>query len=261
MQRYDGLLADGIRLVYGNEFYVAGPDLTSQIAVNWRRDTWSRRLYYISQVLRSGPEGQWQAGAEVVRGDPLDDTVEAISLMISCLESLGIGDFSIDVGDMSVIKEAVPESLWEQVRSAFLRRSPGVLRQVPLDDRSRAKLLEFLGSRGESMGIPSLEYIREKVGDSRLTFDMCTVNPEPYYSGIVFEVYSPRSGVLLGRGGRYSIGSFSGSGFALDMEAIASLYDNRRGVERRVITRSDIGRAMVEARRMVSMGIPVEVVP
>ncbi|WP_162509460.1 ATP phosphoribosyltransferase regulatory subunit [Thermogymnomonas acidicola] len=92
---------------------------------------------------------------------------------------------------------------------------------------------------------------------------MCTVNPEPYYSGIVFEVYSPRSGVLLGRGGgRYSIGSFSGSGFALDMEAIASLYDNRRGgVERRVITRSDIGRAMVEARRMVSMGIPVEVVP
>ncbi len=102
-----------------------------------------------------------------MRGDPpLDDTVEAISLMISCLESLGIGgDFSIDVGDMSVIKEAVPESLWEQVRSAFLRRSPGVLRQVPLDDRSRAKLLEFLGSRGgESMGIPSLEYIREKVG-------------------------------------------------------------------------------------------------
>ena len=55
-------LRDGMKFAYNDEFCIVRPDITSQIAVNLKGKPEKLRLFYVSEVIRKGVMGTWQAG-------------------------------------------------------------------------------------------------------------------------------------------------------------------------------------------------------
>ena len=62
VETYRSELRDGMKFAYNDEFCIVRPDITSQIAVNLKGRQEKLRLFYVSEVIKKGVAGTWQAG-------------------------------------------------------------------------------------------------------------------------------------------------------------------------------------------------------
>lgn len=151
----------------------------------------------------------------------------------------------------------------EEVRRALLTRNFGIIESLPISAGRKRALWRLFNFRGKRSGVEKLDAIAELLGDERVFLDFGTVRPlPPYYTDVIFEVYSPRLGKPLGGGGgEYLVGGNKKAiGFALDLGALLKLYRGRER-KRQVLTGEPGGEVYRRARELVKMGIPVEVRP
>ncbi|ADT83417.1 ATP phosphoribosyltransferase regulatory subunit [Thermococcus barophilus] len=259
IEEFSGQLRKGTKFVYNNEFYVIKPDLTSQILANLKEPR-RLKIYYISEVLNGGIKGDWQAGVEFIGGDDIKMQVEVLLTVITSLEALGIEDFYIDVGSLKVWERAIEgiEEFKAEIFRALTRRNFEIIERLPINEEKKEELWQLFNFRGKSCEYEKLNKIIEAVDDERVFIDFGTIRPLPYYSDIIFEVYSPRIGKPLGGGGEYTFKGASAFGFAFDLNALSKLFDGKIEKSRKRI-RGKMKEAYKLARELVKLGIPVEV--
>ncbi|AYO30886.1 MAG: phosphoribosyltransferase regulatory subunit [Thermoanaerobacteraceae bacterium] len=223
------------------------------------------RFCYISNVFRfqeprKGRDQEFfQVGAELIGIKGIQADTEIILLASDILKQIGISDFIINIGHIKFLeglldeinadpgkKEQIAHAIWgknfvlleELIKDIPI--NPGIkqvllslssfyggqeilerLNKTPLNEKCYNALSELMELAGMLKGF----------NDIRLTFDPGLARGLDYYTGIVFEIYSPDSGFPLGGGGRYDnlMDKFNGNrpatGFALTEEALLSILE------------------------------------
>ena len=255
-------LRDGMKFAYNDEFCIVRPDITSQIAVNLKGRQEKLRLFYVSEVIRKGIMGTWQAGVEFIGGDKKWSTVEILNIAISAMNNLGITDFYIDVGSVGIWKNIagkVPEYS-DVILDAVSRRNFSAIDDLPIENSIKKRIWEMINSRGKKSGFSQIDDVVSEVNHERIIIDLGTVGLHSYYDNLVFEIYSPRFEHLIGNGGSYRIGDIEAVGFAFNLDSLASLYDTRKSSARVPVSGKTPSEAYSRAQELIKMGIPVEVV-
>lgn len=259
VERYSEDLRKGLKTASGNDFYLIKPDVTSQIVENLKEES-GMKLYYISEVLE-GTEGEWQAGVEYIGDDMLKMQVETLSVVMTCLDSLNIENYYMDIGDLKVWDEVIEDlSEYEsEIVEALQKRNFGIIDDLPLPEEKKDEIWELFNFRSDSCDIEELEKITEAVDDERLYVDLGTLRPLSYYEDIIIEVYSPDLGYPIGAGGGYTVNGSYAFGFAFKLEALMKLYDGDPEEDSVRKIDEDVKQSYRIARELVKEGVQVEV--
>ncbi len=259
VEEYRESLRKGTKFAYNNSFYVIKPDLTSQILVNLKEPR-RLKLFYISEVLNGGVKGKWQAGVEFIGGKDLWMQVEVLMTVITSLEALGIKEFYIDIGSLKVWENAIKgiEEFREEIFRALAKRNFEIIERLPISEEKKEELWRLFNFRGKKSDYEKLNLIVEALGDDRIFIDFGTIRPLPYYSDIIFEIYSPKLGYPLGGGGEYKFNGIDAFGFAFDLNVLSKLYSGKIEKNRKTI-RGELKEVYKLAKELVNLGIPVEV--
>ncbi len=267
VETYRSELRDGMKFAYNDEFCIVRPDITSQIAVNLKGRQEKLRLFYVSEVIKKGVAGTWQAGTwqagiEFIGGDKKWSNVEILNIAISAMNNLGITDFYIDVGSVEIWKNIAGKvpGYTDVILDAVSRRNFAAIDKLPIEDSMKKRIWEMMNSRGKSSGFSQVDDVVSEVNHERIIVDLGTVELHSYYDSLVFEIYSPRFEYLIGNGGSYRIGDIDAVGFAFNLDSLASLYDARKTPARVPVSGETPSEACSRAQELVKMGIPVEVV-
>ncbi|MDO4891395.1 MAG: ATP phosphoribosyltransferase, partial [Coriobacteriaceae bacterium] len=202
-----------------------------------------------------------QVGVECIGEAGTAVDAEVIGLLVDALRTCGLEDFKISLGTVAVLNDlldaASDDATWKRaVRHAYHETnfvelaeltSAGNGKPVYLD--AIRKLPDLRGGReaieqvralteplGCANGIDALAQTYAALEQAGLAgcvmLDFSIISSFDYYTGVIFEVYSPRLGTPLGSGGRYDdvLSAYgkarpaAGFGFYLDlvMKAVAS---------------------------------------
>jgi len=247
------------------------PDATAQVArtigMGLTGDALPQRLSYRTSVFRYEPEhggrGReiFQVGAELVGVDDVSGDYEIISLLIECLQAIGLGSFTIALGHVGFIKGLLMRSGLspqgqKRAEQAAAKKDLPRLEELLAGERiakSAAKAIreapELTGQeevleRGRRLaaGDPALLAPLDRLSQlyhllcaaghrDALLLDLGEFRGFDYYDGIVFDVFASGVGAELGGGGRYDhlIGRFGrnlpSTGFALDVDHLFSAVE------------------------------------
>ncbi len=178
------------------------------------------RLCYIQRAYRSVKAGRGetrealQAGIELI-GDA--DTAEALDVLCRALDATGLPDYRIALGSASLYPALLDEAgiegeLREQMLKELSTRDfAGLERETQNLDprlltvpqlRGGTEVLDEAG--GVADGLRDLYAALPEAVRARVIFDLGLQRRElGYYTGAIFEVLAPGSGMPLGGGGRY----------------------------------------------------------
>jgi ATP phosphoribosyltransferase regulatory subunit len=240
------------------------PDATAQVArtigMGLTGDAFPQRLSYRTSVFRYEPEHAgrgreiFQVGAELVGVDDVSGDHEIISLLIECLQAIGLRSFTIALGHVGFIKGLLMRSglsaqgqkraeqaaakkdlprleellATERIGKAAakaIREAPELTGQEEVLERGRVL------AAGDPMLLAPLDRLSQLYQllcasghRDALLLDLGEFRGFDYYDGIVFDVFASGVGAELGGGGRYDhlIGRFGrnlpSTGFALDVD-------------------------------------------
>jgi len=240
------------------------PDATAQVArtigMGLTGDAFPQRLSYRTSVFRYEPEHAgrgreiFQVGAELVGVDDVSGDHEIISLLIECLQAIGLRSFTIALGHVGFIKGLLMRSGLsaqgqKRAEQAAAKKDLPRLEELLATERigkSAAKAIreapELTGQEevlergrvlaaGDPMLLAPLDRLSQlyqllcAAGHrDALLLDLGEFRGFDYYDGIVFDVFASGVGAELGGGGRYDhlIGRFGrnlpSTGFALDVD-------------------------------------------
>lgn len=244
------------------------------------------RLCYAGPALTNDP-GRFtrqreahEAGAELVGASGAVADAEVIAMAIRCLDAAGLRDYQVDVGHSEFFWGlfdglALPEDMKPAVKSALARRDfvalEGLLDTTPLRSAEQDLLLRFPALRGggeilEAAGplvrnrrseraLSELARVQQLLAahglEACVSIDLGAIRDFDYYSGIIFEAYSPGAGRPLARGGRYDglLARFGrpapATGFMIHLDVVGEVL--RHGGEAPQLTRLDAGVAWAVA--------------
>lgn len=289
---------------------VLRPDITPQIArfasTLLKERPRPLRLCYVSNVFRyvepqAGRAREFfQAGVELMGLDSPEADAEMIAMAVEGLMAVGLDDFHLSVSDIGffsgVLEElGVPASVEMEIRQAVQRRDRSALEEISrrekLATRQTHLLPDLLGlvGKGEEVlekVLPLVETPRcraalEKLSrilkfvdaygfSDHITVDLCEIRGFDYYTGMVFEGFTPHLGYEICGGGRYDrlLEKFGApapaTGFAIDVERVLLALERQgdlalpAGADVLLIEfRSRKGEAVRVARNLRSCGLRV----
>ncbi len=229
------------------------------------------KLSYVLPVYRRASVGRgqsaelYQAGAEVVGSPSPQEDAATVALLVDVLNSLGLGapdDFAVVLGQIgfyaAYLRHAAPEAapaLLEALAAKDLVRvdtlaadlpdaiSAGV-RGIPrlVGPATEGAVLEEAArlAAGAPEASAALENLREILHHldahgclGAVILDLGLIGRHNYYTGAVFEAYSPRLGFTVANGGRYDnlltrFGrALPATGFAIYLERLLSVLPER----------------------------------
>lgn len=240
------------------------PDMTTSIArmvaTHYSEHKLPLRFCYATNVFRfqkprKGRQQEfYQIGAELIGIDGIEADMEIILLASKILQEVGIKKFTVNIGHVKFLEGLLDEiesysnkqlifetimdrnfillerivkdiSLKEDIKNIFTSfpkfyGGPEVMQelsQLPLNKKCQGALSEL---RAIEKALKSYEI--------QFTFDPGLARDLDYYTGTVFELYSPKAGFPLGGGGRYDglMDKFNisrpATGFALTEEVVLS---------------------------------------
>ncbi len=196
------------------------------------------RLSYASSVYRyeqvqAGRQCEFhQAGVEFLGSDTAASDAEIIALAIDCLRGAGLRDFQICLGQVEFIHGLMEEyrlspAMQEKIKECLERHDLVGLRQTaekaglsPDSQESLCRLPLLHGKREileEASTLAANERSRQALENlttiyrlledygvaSYIRFDLGVIRDFSYYTGMVFEGYTPGLGFPLCGGGRY----------------------------------------------------------
>lgn len=240
-------------------------DMTPQVArfVTTRcKDEDIVRLCYVGEVLKTrnnkakGSRSPFQVGAELFGHGGVESDIEVIALMLSSLRAVGLNDFTLSLGHVSIVEElmdlaelsdsqkrrlvdildrkAIPEyeefvrslTLPSLLASAFTRLPElcGNANDVLTDARNILSVV----SSGLDAYLQRLQrvvdYFQVASENLHIHVDLADMRGYDYHTGIIFTCYAnSRKLYMIAKGGRYDgIGSDFGAfkpatGFSMDL--------------------------------------------
>jgi len=257
-----------------NRILALRPDMTTPMArvaaTRLKEGVTPMKLFYLTNVFRyeqaqTGRQCEfYQAGVELMGVSEPTADAEVIALAVEAMLKSGLKQFQIGLGQVDFINGIMAQSglskeQQQQVKSAMLTRnlvgveeilvssglSPEaqkVLKKIPLL-HGRLDMLEqaydMVANDVSHRALDNLAQIYrllESYGVSQyVDFDLGIIRDFDYYTGMVFEGYTPGLGFPICGGGRYdtmlsSFGMNSGAtGFALGIERILLALE-RQGI-------------------------------
>ncbi len=175
------------------------------------------RIYYFGTVFSVGDVlERFQTGIELIGVPQVEGDAEVISAIYTYLKSLGFSNLKVSVGHIGVVEKvllSVNNSKREIVRKAFKEKNLSLLRGIfGKDKRAELPLLqggyEILNVLAD-IGFEEERELLEMLGklldqaDVNFSYDLAEVREFPYYTGIVFEIFTPDTGFPIAGGGRY----------------------------------------------------------
>lgn len=243
-------------------------DMTPQVA---RIDAHSlpkpgtARYCYIGSVLRTRPDSlggnraPLQVGAELFGSNASGADVEVISLMLSTLDQLGVGDIHLDLGHVGIYRALIASlglgaeaeaRLFDIVQCKSLPDLREFVQHYQLDPQHAMQLEQLINANGAlntlddaalSLGqaqpqiLAALEELKTISARIARDFpaviqniDLAELRGYRYKTGVVFSVYQGGSAKELARGGRYDgVGKAFGrarpaTGFSADLNVLVS---------------------------------------
>ncbi len=227
------------------------------------------RLFYVANCFRyEEPQRAryrefWQAGVECIGLREPYGEFEVLVMIDTLMKELGI-PVSIRVGDMAIWRSifnyhSIPEETQQLLFTALDKGDYETFNNLVKEHVSSKtvdmlqKLMQVKGSNIPSLCKKCREIVLEHdfseiIGrfdlieklltslklskNSRLIFDMSFARGLAYYTGVIFEIYSPNLSVAVGGGGRYDslIEVFGGPstpaiGFAIGVDRVSMALD------------------------------------
>lgn len=281
------------------------PEMTvsiARLAATHMRDGFlPQRLYYIANVFRhvqphlAQYREFWQMGIELLGASGVWADAEVITIAIKSLRALGLKDFKVSLNQIGIFNSLLADSGLPPADQQTIRRLvenkdlvelSRVLEKLAIDERLKESItrlpvlhggLEVLDripylekNRQACQAAAELQKVHEALRISgvidNIVVDMGVLRGLDYYTGIVFEGYSPDLGYGLLGGGRYDrlLGQFGfdqpATGYALGLDRLALVLDTREKERPRyLIGGRDLPHMIAEADRLREEGWIVEV--
>ena len=246
------------------------PDATAQIArtvaMGMMGDRLPLRLCYRTSVFRyerehAGRDREiFQVGAELIGVDGVAGDVEVLTLLLECLNQVGLSSFKVAVGHVGfftalLVRSGLSPEGQKRVELAAARKDMPLLEELLVRDgvpkptaQVILEVLELCGgpevlARGRKLvgrdrtllaPLDRLAQVYERLDPTRrssVLLDLGEFRGFEYYDGIVCDVFAPGIGAELGGGGRYDhlMGRFgrtaASTGFALDVDRVFRAID------------------------------------
>jgi len=281
------------------------PEVTvsiARLAATHMQDTrFPHRLFYRANVFRhvqphlAQYREFWQLGTELIGASGVRADVEIITIAAQALQEIGLDNFKLSLNQIGIFNSLLDDSgmaLEERnlIRTLVERKDlvelSRVLENVTIADGLKETIaalpvlhggLEVLNkipwvekNRNASMAVNDLIQIYNALKitgvQDNIVLDMGVLRGLDYYTGIVFEGYSPDLGYGLLGGGRYDnlMGKFGfprpATGFSLGMDRLALVLKAAQDNEpRRYLLGGNDFTAMVDkARQLRADGYIVE---
>jgi len=257
-----------------NQILVLKPEMTTpiaRVAATRMKDTpLPLRLFYLTNVFRheqaqAGRQCEfYQAGVELLGAPGPVADAEVVALAVEAMLESGLTNFQISLGQVDFINGLMAENeltpqYQHQIKSAMVTRdlvglgeilaqsglsqaAQDLLRQIPLlhgqDDmlNNACRLVNNQLSRDALDNLADIRRLLAGYGvDQYVNFDLGIIRDFDYYTGMVFEAYTPGLGFPLCGGGRYDnmLASFGvtnpATGFALGIERVLLALE-RQGI-------------------------------
>ncbi len=219
------------------------------------------KLSYISSVFRyeqtqTGRQCEFhQAGVELLGSDKAAADAEVIALAVSVMKEAGLNDFIICLGQVDFINGLMKECGIQsrdknKIREAIEKRDlvglNAIVDKAELSSEAKAKVKEIpllhggkdilkkaysmINNEQSKKALDNLSEIYNLLeayeAAEYITFDLGVIRDFSYYTGMVFEAYTPGLGYPLCGGGRYDnmLTDFgrelSATGFGIGIERI-----------------------------------------
>ena len=173
-----------------------------------------------------------QIGAELINDAGVDADAEMIALMIECMQSAGLTDFQVTIGNVQYFKGLceecgiLPETeleLRDLISNKNYFGAEAILDSLGVSDEIKHKILkvtklfgsvEKVKEAGESVtnerSLSSVERViriheilKAQGLDSFVNYDFGLLSKYNYYTGIIFRAYTFGNGDAVMKGGRY----------------------------------------------------------
>lgn len=255
-----------------NRILALRPDMTTPIArtaaTRMQEVGEPLRLFYLTNVFRyelaqAGRQCEfYQAGVELLGAPGPAADAEVIALAVEAMREAGLTSFQISLGQVDFINGIMAESELDvvqrqQVKAAIARRDLVGLGEILTASGLSADMQKFLKSipvlhgrqevldqaykmapnevsRAALDNLTDIVRLLTSYGvEQYVNFDLGLIRDLDYYTGMVFEGYTPGLGFPLCGGGRYdnmlaSFGSASpATGFALGIERVLLALDRQ----------------------------------
>lgn len=280
------------------------PEMTVAIArfasIHLAEEKFPQRLYYNANVFRhvqpqlARYREFWQAGIELLGASGVWADSEVISLAVKALNKVGLKDFKVSINQIGIFNSLLNDSslsyedrgkIRNLIENKDLVELSRLLESLNIDDELKETLIKMPVLHGGLEILNQLSYIDKNPAAYAAANDlvqiyealkMCGVIDNivvdtgvlrglDYYTGIVFEGYSPDLGYGLLGGGRYDnlLGKFGlsrpATGFALGVDRLSLLVDKQTEVVPfYVVGGNDIGKVMRQCEELRLMGYIVE---
>lgn len=218
------------------------------------------RLMYGGEVFRyeeiqTGKQREFsQVGVELLGKAGAEADSEILALAVEALRSTGLENFTISLGHTGILKGLLESLAWEEtqlqlVRSLILEKDfVGLNNRLMTAGISVERTKQLVGILTCQLTIDDLETrwrdfpaeiaaaltdLKEIIRllklynyDRYIQIDLSTLRSQDYYTGMVFEIYTPGIGYPIGGGGRYDQllqnwgTDCPATGFALGVERI-----------------------------------------
>lgn len=257
-----------------NRILALRPDMTTPIArvaaTRLRESTLPLKIFYLTNIFRyeeaqAGRQCEfYQAGVELLGASQPSADAEVIALAVESMIESGLTNFQISLGQVAFINGIMDEcelspELSQSVKQALVTRdlvglgemlersslsaaSQKLLKQVPLLHGRQDMLQQAYDMVTTDISRKALDNLSEIYSilasygvEKYIYFDLGIIRDFDYYTGMVFEGYTPGLGFPLCGGGRYDkmVSSFGvdcpATGFALGIERILLAID-RQGI-------------------------------
>lgn len=267
------------------------PEMTTSIArlaaTHLQEAQFPQRLFYIANVFRHVQPQMaqyrefWQLGVELLGAPGPWADAEIITMAVKALREFGLTNFKVSLNQIGIFNSLLDESgmaardketIRNLVESKDLVELSRLLENLPVDDELKetiARLPVLHGGLEILKKIPYVEHNHHAVQaveellqvynalkifgvEDNIMVDMGVLRGMDYYTGVVFEGYSPDLGYGLLGGGRYDklLGEFGfdcpSTGFALGMDRLALVLKSNEEEPQRYIVGGHDYQSMVE---------------
>ncbi len=245
---------DGTVLALRGEYTTA---ISSLVRANFPEGPFPLRLRYAGQLWTRARDAELgrqreftQVGAELLGvSTPLADS-EVVTLALECLEAVGFSSVAVELGHPGFVRAVLSETKLEpegieKLRALIHRKNAPELASELESHNVTGKtrdsvmaLIDLYGSQdvlleakqyalndAAKLALEELIAVAEQLPQKGVLFDVGIARRLDYYSGMIFQAYTPDFGQPLVGGGRYDganqhTSSLPACGFALGLERI-----------------------------------------
>lgn len=280
------------------------PEMTVSIArmaaTHMQDGIFPRRLFYSGNVFRHVQPhlAQYrefgQLGIEMLGASGSYADAEVISLAVKALQNFGLTSFKVSLNQIAIFNSLLDDSSIEHSEKNTIRKLvenkdlvelSRCLERLDINDRLKETIASLPVLHGDMDILKKIPYVESnrnaataveelcKVYDAlktigvqeNIVIDMGVLRGLDYYTGMVFEGYSPELGYGLLGGGRYDnlLSQFGfpcpATGFALGLDRLALLLKNKEREPRFMLGGKKLDRLVEKSEELRQEGKIVEI--